>query len=87
MLILAVIARSDLVGSATQNRVDTDHAGRIAMLDLPGRVERETAILPRTGDVLPRTAHDLIDALAEALGGRQPPRTSAPKAFSLASDM
>lgn len=68
VLILDLIARNDLLGIATRNLIETDHSDRIAMLDPPGGVERGTAILTRTDDVLPRNAHDPIDALSEALG-------------------
>ena len=72
VLILDTIARTDLLGIATQCLVNVDHRDQIAMLALPDQVERETAILTRGGDLLPRTGHDLIDALASALGC--PPR-------------
>ena len=67
VLILDTIARSDLLGIATRRLIEVGHGDRIAMLSLRDQVRRETAILTRTADLLPSTAHDLIASLAEAL--------------------
>ena len=55
------------LGIATQQLINVDHAGRIVMLNLPGKIERETAILTRQDNILPATGYDLIDSLALAM--------------------
>lgn len=69
-LILDVIARTDLLGIATQQLINVAHADRIVMLRLDRQVRRELAILTRSNDVLPQTGSELIKALHVALVAR-----------------
>lgn len=69
-MILDVIARTDLLGIATQQLINVGHDERITMLRLASPVKRELAILTRTNDVLPQTGIDLISTLHVALKAR-----------------
>jgi DNA-binding transcriptional LysR family regulator len=66
-LILDTVARTDLIGMATERLISVEHAGRVVILDTPARLERTTAVLTRAGDVLPETAERLITAIGEEL--------------------
>lgn len=76
-LILDTIACTDLLGIATERMIAVEHADRVVMLDTPGRLDRTTAVLTRSDDVLPDTAQRLIKAIGEELeapfGGPCPP--------------
>jgi DNA-binding transcriptional LysR family regulator len=67
VLTLDLVSRTDLLGIANSRMVSVEHADQVVMLDTPVNRSRTSAILTRTGDVLPNVAQDVIQAISQRI--------------------
>lgn len=73
-LVLDVVARSDLIGISTARMITSAGAENLIMLETPGQLERETAILTRTDDTLSDPVKKVLNTLCYRLGNLPSPK-------------